>query len=69
MLFCAAYAGMRLALAAGGFSLNLQRGINRDIRFINVEQSLAVIIIGIGLGATKAARGSNRRNQRPVMGT
>jgi hypothetical protein len=37
MLFCAAYAGMRLALAAGRFSLNLQRGINRDIRFIDVE--------------------------------
>jgi hypothetical protein len=57
MLFCAAYAGMRLALAAGRFSLNLQRGINRDIRFINVEQGLAVIIIGMGLGTTKAAEG------------
>jgi aminoglycoside phosphotransferase (APT) family kinase protein len=57
MLFCAAYAGMRLALAAGRFSLNLQRGVNRDIRFINVEQGLAVIIIGMGLGTTKAAEG------------
>lgn len=55
ILFCAAYAGMRLSLASGRFSLNLQRGINRDICFINVEQGLAVIIFGMGLCTMKAA--------------
>jgi hypothetical protein len=57
MLFCAAYAGMRLALAAGRFSLNLQHGVNRDNRFISVGQGLAVITTGMGLGTIKAVEG------------
>ncbi len=57
MVFCGAYAAMRLALAAGRFTLNLQRGINRDIRFIDVEQNLAVALMGMGLGSVAAAEG------------
>jgi aminoglycoside phosphotransferase (APT) family kinase protein len=53
MLFCSAYQGLRLALAAGRFTLSLQNGINRDIRFINVEQSLTAAIMAMGLEVTK----------------
>jgi aminoglycoside phosphotransferase (APT) family kinase protein len=66
MIFCAVYSGLRLALAAGRFTLSLQNGTNRDIRFINVEQNLEAAIMAMGLSVTNMSMNSKAVQAKPA---
>ncbi|EXJ71829.1 uncharacterized protein A1O5_04330 [Cladophialophora psammophila CBS 110553] len=51
--FCFAFAIMRIFLAGNRSSLNLQRGINRDLRFVMMELGFAGALMQMGLNCTQ----------------
>lgn len=66
MIFCAVYAGFRLALAFGRLTIDLQTGANRDIRFINMEQNLMAVITSMGLLPTEAVADSLKKTTTSI---
>jgi len=50
--FCSAYAVMRIFLGGNRSSMNIQRGINRELRYIMMELGFAGMLMQMGLGCT-----------------
>jgi len=51
--FCAAYSVMKIFLAGIRSSMNIQRGINRDVRYVMMELGFARMLMQMGLGYTE----------------
>lgn len=57
MPFCAAYSVMRIFLAGNRSSMNIQRGVNRDVRYVMMELGFAGMLMQFGLGCTNESAG------------